>query len=335
MLFSIDLRQNRFTHKGKPIPIRLGLELTEGIDVYLTFPRCHLPTPGKKTVEWTVIASGALYWCILWPPKRRRGQFIVHLQKPPTSWVAPRYTPLIRALVDSTKGRDWLQEAQSLFTFQKLPGEKQNTLLDAASCHALQTRLPVKLTVRYANAKVEIAPESLTTIMVEFMVRLAVQLAMASGFYKDPRRIRSLRADQGLSWWVGTTAAVAHYIVMKEMRKGRPSPDLFLVLQEVSQLEGFQKLQFGQDRRRGFVAYLVVRALQGARGLRGLQSVAPLVRTPRKFDCIDAFDATWVQPYTRKLKSHLPLFAEALRQSLLGPPGTLAQSTGLRPKSPL
>jgi len=171
--------------------------------------------------------------------------------------------------------------------------------------------------------------------MVEFTIRLCALLAMASGFYKDPRRIRSLRADQGLSWWVGTAAAVAHYIVMKEMRKGRPSPDLFLVLQKVGELEGFQKLQFGQDRRRGFVAYLVVRALHGARGLRGLQSVAPLVRNPPNFDDFDSFDATWVQPYTRRLKSHLPMFAEALRKSLLGPPGTLAQNTGLKPKSAL
>jgi hypothetical protein len=51
------------------------------------------------------------------------------------------------------------------------------------------------------------------------------------------------------------------------------------------------------------------------------------------FDNIDSFDATYVGPYTKKLKTALPELATHLRQQLLGHPGALARELGLRPKN--
>ncbi len=296
----------------------------------ITLRRRSLPADGQTVLRWSTVITGALAWSLTYPPRIRRGQFIISLRTPPASWVSHRHAKLIRAVAKQSKGKDQLAVAETLPLPNKTVDDRLKALV-AAEILALHTRLPVKLTVRFPSKLNRVVPPGLGVILEQFSARLCLLLTFAQQYAKH--RPGGATPDLPLTFWIGTAAAIAHYIIMREEQEHpTPSADLGAVLAEVSRLEGYQSLQPGQDRRRGLVAYIVVRALQGASDLRRLSTIAPLLRNKPDFENIESFHFTYVQPYTKKLKPYLPSFAEVLRPQLLGSPGALALELGLRPK---
>ncbi len=301
--------------------------------MWVTLARRDLPTSGETNIAWVTQISGALAWCLTYPPRIRRRQFIADLRKPPASWVSPKHAADIRALYKITRKADWRGEAERFpLPIAKSEKEQVRALL-AAEVLALHARLPAKLKVRFSGGLKIFPSEKLITTLADFSKRLSLLLAVSQWYAKHRPRGRPSR-DLALTFWVGTVAAVAHHIVMREMRtQRRLSPELGVIFNEFSRLEAIDQLKTKHVQRRGFIAYVVVRALEGAKNLRRLRPVAPLVGDNPDFGDIDLFDATYVHPYTRRLSPLLPWLSDVLRRQLLGPPGTLADDLGLRPKN--
>lgn len=326
-MLDISFRKNRL---DAPIQLKLGLSEGSDVEVRITLRRRSLPTNAQTNLSWATVISGALAWSLTYPPRIRRGQFIISLRNSPASWVSDRHANLISAVAKQSKGKDQLTVAETLPLPNKTVVDRLKALV-AAEILALHTRLPVRLTVRFPSKLSRVVPPDLGVILEQFSARLCLLLAFARQYAKH--RPGGATPDLPLTFWIGTAAAIAYYIIMREeQEQPTPSADLGVILEELSRLEGYQSLQPGQDRRRGLVAYIVVRALQGANDLRRLSTIAPLLRNKPDFENIESFHFTFVQPYTKKLKPYLPFFTEALRPHLLGNPGALAQELGLRPK---
>ena len=341
-MYTVSLGQKRFRHKGKPTTIKIGLSLTESIGVQLSFARKDLPKPKNpaKALKWAATITGVLFWCFLFPPKVRRRQFIVYLGQSPSVWLPPEFAPSAQGL--SKLSRDLLSSAekQSVVWCHRHSCQEQQKSVVMAALGAFESRLPAKLTVRFAQGtNRQVSAECLTSMLAPFALRLFLWLAMTGACYGQRWRSRGLSQDSQLTWWVGASAATAYYILKEEMRnRDSRSPDVQTILLEAleaSRYQGFQSLNSDQEQCVGATAYVVARAFRSVPGIRRLKSVAPFLRTEPDFLNLDSFYTTLVQPYTRKLGSLLTLLAEWIRPLLFGPPGALTKEIGYRPKSTL